>query len=246
MKQTLCGLFLVLAFGYPSHAATWSKSSISLLEGSSFQLGDSYRKELTFEQASAYDHGDNFFWLDVTNPGQADSSGQSGVYGEWITRYRVWSPDQGKLFKNLYVAYSLEFGDSGVATRTQLYGLSIDSVVPGFLFLKTSLLVRDALLKVGQSLQLTIAYQTKSMRIWNGDFYVGGYIDYVMGAEGESGSIADTHLNTAHQFLYDVGRFFKKENTIYSGIEYQYWSSKYGIPGGPLESHAKWMIKWIF
>ncbi|MBU2014627.1 MAG: hypothetical protein KJ595_20845, partial [Gammaproteobacteria bacterium] len=59
-----------------------------------------------------------------------------------------------------------------------------------------------------------------------------GYIDWVVNDAGNEGSddFQSKNLHINPQVKYDLGKaVYQKAGQLYVGIEYDYWSNKYGI-----------------
>lgn len=243
-----------LLFSSTIFAANWSETSLSYLRGSNFAElfgSDNNRSELTFEHASGYNYGDNFFWLDVTDPQSSKNSDDTELYGEWSPRVslgKIFNKyDDKRFLQDILFAATLEFGNSGSPTRSRLYGLGFDFKIPYFAFFQYNFYVRDNLDKTGTTLQSTIAYKMpinitpKLALVWS------AYIDIVHGDEGKESdsSLSEAHWHTAQQLNLDLGNFWGKKDMIFTGFEFQHWSRKYGIKDAPVENNLKWMVKWI-
>lgn len=253
MRHIISSLSLIF-ISLPLFGSLRSETSISLLRGGNFELGEKYKTELTVEQASTLKYGDSFFWLDITDsmPKSEDKSKITELYGEWAPRLSL-----GKLFsfykkerivQDFLISSALEFGNNGNSTRSKLYGLGIDLNISYFTYFNLNLYVRDNLRAEGQSTQLSISYSLqKALGSFNINY--SSYIDIVRGEEGsvKDSDLVESHWHTAQQLLLDIGPLFnaKFSHSIYMGIEYQYWNRKFGIKGGPVENNLKWMLKWI-
>ncbi|WP_157765597.1 hypothetical protein [Halobacteriovorax marinus] len=244
---------LIVCFFMSSVGAyEWSRTSLSYLNGSSFQLGDNNRVEYSFEHAGGWKYGDNFFWFDVTDPQSSNDSSKTAIYGEWAPRlsfgkiFGFYSDE--RFFKDVLLSTTFEHGKSGVASRARLIGLGTDLNIPLFKFFQVNFYVRDNLDAEGVSFQSTIAYNLPLDISDRLSLYYSAYIDIVIGDEGNrsDNSYKESHWHTAQQLAYDVGKMYGYADIAYLGVEYQYWNRKYGIEGGPVENNLKLLIKWIF
>jgi len=239
-----------------SFAANWSETSMSFARGSNFAEifgSDNNRSELSFEHASGFNYGDNYFWLDVTDSQSGTTSNNTELYGEWSPRFSMGKAfsfyNKDRFVQDVLLSATLEFGrDSGVQTRSRLLGFGLDLKIPYFAFFQYNFYVRDNLDKTGRTFQSTFAYRlpinfSKKVKIT-----YGAYIDFVHGEEGtdSDSTLAEAYWHTGQQLLLDLGAFWAKENVIHVGLEYQYWNRKYGIKSGPVESNLKWLVKWVF
>lgn len=246
--------FLIFLFSTNLSAANWSETSISYLRGSnSAQVfgSDNNRSELTIENASSFAYGDNFFWLDVTDPQSSKGSNDTELYGELSPRFSIGKifnkHDSNRFVQDVLIASTLEFGNSGKPNRSKLIGLGFDLKIPYFTFFQYNFYIRDNLDKDNSTFQSTLAYQmpinisSKILLTWS------AYIDIVHGDEGKSSnsSLVTSHWHTGQQLNFDIGNLWGKSNFLLGGFEFQHWSRKYGIKNGVVENNLKWMFKWV-
>lgn len=252
MKILIKFVLICLTLTESLYGYEWSRTSLSYLNGSSFQLGDNNRTEYSFEHAGGWKYGDNLFWFDVTDPQSSNDSSKTAVYGEWSPRLSF-----GKIFgfynserfiTDVLLSTTFEHGRSSSASRSRLIGAGVDLSIPYFEFFQVNLYVRDNLDAEGTSIQSTIAYNLPLNVSDRLSLYYSAYIDIVFGSEGSrlDSSFVTSHWHTAQQLAYDVGKMYGHEDIAYLGVEYQYWNRKYGIEGGPIENNLKLLIKWIF
>lgn len=219
-------------------AADFSSTNINYMWGKGYELGRNDKHILTLEHFSAHGLGDSFFFVDTLNP---FSSTQTSLYGEvvlnWSSRKLFLSGGQyGEFLKDISLATSLEFSSAGA----YLAGLAFDFNIPLFKVFRLTSFLRDEKNTTGSSFQLTW--------VWALPFDLGptkwrfeGFLDL---ATGEAG--LTTSLQTQPRLLVDIGALaFQKENTLWAGLEYQYWHNKFGITG-VTESLPQYMVKWIF
>jgi len=243
----ICCVSCPLALSYE-----WSSTSLSYLNGSSFELGDNNRVEYSFEHAGGWKYGDNFFWFDVTDPQTSNDSSKTALYGEWAPRLsfgKIFDFYSDKRFvKDVLLSTTFEHGKSTVATRARLIGAGVDLNIPYFKFFQVNLYLRDNLDSKGTSVQSTIAYNLPMDISEKLSLYYSAYIDIVFNSEGNraDNSYVTSHWHTGQQLAYDVGKAYGHADIAYLGMEYQYWSRKYGIESGPVENNLKLLVKWIF
>ncbi len=253
MKKFLSILVLsviILSLGVGSTmAAIWSSTSASILYGTKNQ-GITYNPDInalegfdqdktiiTIEHVSAWKYGDNFFFFDIAQPFDVNTS----IYGEWHPRFslgKMTGSNFGVGFvKDMLIATELNVDKDW---RAYLYGFGFDLDIPHFKFFSINFFIRD---------NMTIA-DDKTWQIspsWNipfalGNFQMsfGGFLDY-SGSEGD----AEYQLLTQPQLLLDISNFAGKPGNFYAGIEYQYWKNKFGIKGVD-ENYVQFMGKWVF
>ena len=260
MKRNVKILLLSLAIialgaGY-SLAAIWSSNDVCLLYGTqnqgivynpvtdSLEGVDRDMTILTFDHASAWKYGDNFFFFDITQP----FDNGTAVYGEWHPRLsfgKMTGSDLSFAFvKDVLVATEINVSDGG--GRVFLYGAGFDLDIPHFSFFSLNVYIRD-----DKSFAEETTYQISPA--WNipfnlggARFEFGGFLDY-SGSLGEEGAIGsrESQLITQPQLLLDIGNFSGKPRNVYAGIEFQYWKNKYGIKDID-EAYVQFMGKWVF
>ncbi len=247
-------LLSVLFISYSCIAAEWSQTSMSILRGHTFELGDNDVTEVTFENASAFKYGDLFMWFEVTDTQQGtDNTNSAAYYGEFSPRLSL-----GKIFKfqnsdrfiqDVLIANTFEFGrsSSGVS-RARLYGIGFDLKIPYAAFFQANFYIKDNPDREGTTFQTTLAYMFPVSFGERLSFQYAAYVDIIHGSEGDGSEYTAPFAHTGQQFLYDLGANWGEKNKFFIGIEYQWWDRKYGIPApsGPIENVIKYMFKWNF
>ena len=206
---------------------------------------------ITIEHFDAWKYGDNFIFVDITNPnGQGDAfgtttKGDGSYYSEISPRLSI-----GKIFfdhelswglvKDVLFTSTLEIPESPVK-QTWLYGLAVDLNLPKFQFFQVNWYIRNnqkSGIDTGQ--QVTLA--------WGMPFKIGpvplmfeGFLDYAWGEDPLQDNII-----TAPRLLVDVGDMAGiGAGKFQAGVEYQIWQNKFGIDGMN-EYVPQAMVKWIF
>lgn len=225
-------------------SANFATTNIQYLYGTNYELGDDTRSIVTLEHANAWKYGDNFFFIDITNPDRDGDTTGTGHYVE-ISPRLSFSKMTGRdlstgIFKDVLLAGTVEIPDSPAA-RKYLYGLGVDLNLPGFRFFQVNTYIRNSSgggVDTGQ--QVTLA--------WNLPFTLGsvlfsfeGFFDYAWGEDP-----LEDNIITAPRLLVDIGALMgAKPGQLQAGIEYQIWRNKFGIDGID-EDVAQAMIKWIW
>lgn len=233
-----CSMGLVLL---TPTAHAWTSSSISLLKGWDYAVGEEERTIATFDMTNDWEYGDNFFFFDYTNLSGNRSEGSTlpNIYGEYAPRLSFGKMTGRDLsfgpVEDILLAGQLEMGED---INRRLYGLGVDLDVPGMDYFQFNTYVRDDTDLSGNSWQITL--------VWGSNFEVGetqwlfkGHFDYA-DSEGEGN---DSSINSAPQLLLDVGNFWGTSDRLYAGIEYQYWKNKYGIEGID-ETNPQMIVTW--
>jgi hypothetical protein len=224
--------FLMCAGGV--QAATYSTTKVELLYGYDYARGPNFAEEnqalFTFANATGFTWGDSFFFIDISDVGNSESTGGSHI--EWSPRARIW--DGKGIFKAGYVIGQADFDSGKFANKvTKMGGFSLDWNVPGFRFVKTHLQYRDDPTLEGNSTQFTIAWN-KGFKIGQQDFSFEGFADWTS-SEGTS---------VANLLTQPVLMWHPTKN-MGVGIEYQYWKNRIGIDG-LTEKAPQIVARWTF
>jgi len=228
-----------------AHGAIWSSTNVQYLKGDQHELGDEERSIITLEHASGWKYGDNFFFVDVTNPDKNSVDSPTGFYGEYSPRFSLLALAGQKpwtgFIKDILQTDTIEMGEG---FHNYLYGLAVDLNMPGFAFFQVNYYIRNEITaKSDVGSQLTLA--------WGAPFSLGptkwmfeGFLDYAWGLDNEEAGVEDNVI-TAPRLLLDVGNFLGTPNTLHAGVEYQIWRNKFGIKDVD-EDVAQLMLKWTF
>ncbi|ALM53490.1 outer membrane protein OmpK [Halomonas huangheensis] len=234
----------------PVAAAQYSTTKVEALYGwdyqdeadAGFPIDNPHHSVLTFANASGWNWGDSFFFIDLTNYDQSSDEEQDfgSAHAEWIVRGNL-----GELFnsdlsfgpvKGIYAAAQLDFDRNATTRKTaHLAGLSIDLDVPGLDFFKVHALYRndESDAAEGSSEQYTLVW-SRTFELGSETFSFEGFLDYIT----EEGDLAEQVL-TQPQLVWHA------TDSIGLGIEYQYWHNKFGLEGTD-ESVPQAMLRWTF
>jgi nucleoside-specific outer membrane channel protein Tsx len=215
---------------------SWGVTGVQLLHGHGYELGPEDRDILTFEHASGWSLGSNFFFFDVNDP----FAGDTDIYGEWYTRLS-WN-EIGLAKSGAGVLRDVSFAASinaGTGFRAYLAGVTLHLNVPGFAFLDLDVMAYDDRSDADVTYIVTPA--------WDLPFAIGrlnchfrGFADLI-GAEGAR----PAQLLSQPQLLLDLGDLWGSKDKLFVGLEYQYWHNKFGIAGED-ESLPQLMVLWQF
>lgn len=232
-------------------AAQWSSTNIQYLYGDSYEsiffnnnTGklDSHQVSgsvVTLEHVNEWKYGDNFFFVDMTNPDRNDTEIPTGYYGEISPRLsfgKMTGTDLSYgIIKDFLITTTEEVGED---FHNWLYGLAMDLNLPGVPVFQINYYVRN---QKGADLgnQVTLVW-LKPFSIGSLDFTFEGFLDYAYGVK----PLKD-NLLTAPRLLVDLGKLWGAPGTLQAGVEYQIWRNKYGIDGID-EDVAQAMLKWIW
>lgn len=242
LNTLVCALAIV--FSTPlvhAGSATWSSTNIQYLSGSNYEVGDEKRSIITLEHVNGWKYGDNFFFVDINNPDRKGTLTSTGYYGEISPRLSLSSLTGKKLarglIKDVLITTTAEIGEG---FQSYLYGLAVDLAIPKVPVFQINYYVRNEITAPTElGSQLTL--------VWLAPFSLGstawsfeGFLDYAFGNEP-----SEDNLLMGPRLLLDVGNFFGAKGQLEAGIEYQYWSNKFGIKNVD-EKVAQTMVKWIW
>ena len=221
--------------------ARWSSTNLQYHYGTEYELGDEERSLITLEHASGWKYGDNFFFVDITNPDRTGELTQTGFYGE-ISPRLSFGKMTGKdlsagIIQDVLITTTAEIGEG---FHTYLYGLAVDLKLPKFNFFQVNWYARNEVsfgTNTGQ--QITLAWGMP-FSIGKAKFSFEGFFDYAWDV-GPS----EDNIITQPRLLLDVGSLMDSPGVFQAGIEYQIWRNKFGIDGVD-ENFPQLMVKWIF
>lgn len=226
-----------------SQAADWSSTNVQMLHGDGYELGDSEMSIMTVEHASGWKYGDNFFFLDVSNP----FAKGTGYYAEFSPRLSLGNISGKKLafgiVKDVLLAGTQEMGED---LRATLLGVGVALNLPKFAFADINLYYRESKRdwltdQSDSGLQVTIDWLLP-FTLGNQKFAFEGFADYAWGEKGGSSPKAD-NLIAGPRLLIDAGNWFGAPGKVQVGIEYQIWHNKFGVKGVD-EDVVQAMFKW--
>lgn len=246
---------LTLSLGLPglamAGAAQWSSTNIQYLYGDDYEaiffdpVSDQLNSNpvsgsvVTVETVNGWKYGDNFFFVDMTNPDRNGTTIGTGFYGEFSPRLS-FGKMTGKdlsfgIIKDVLLTGTLEVGED---FHNTLYGLAVDLNIPNVPVFQINYYVRNEAAKDTGS-QLTLVWMVP-IPLGNLDFVFEGFLDYAFGIDP-----SEDNLLTAPRLLLDVGKMWGAPGVLQAGVEYQIWRNKYGIDGID-EDVAQAMLKWIW
>ncbi len=217
-------------------AQNWSATNVQWLHGHGFELGPETLSILTFEHASTWPLGSNFFFFDITRPFAAGTA----IYGEWYSRLSwhatgLRAESEGPL-RDVSFTAALNAGND---FRAYLAGVTLHFRVPGFSFLDLDLMAYDDRSDSTVTYIVTPAWEV-SVTIGKASLRWRGFVDFI-GAEGERAA----QVLAQPQLLLELGSLWGEATRLSVGIEYQYWRHKYGVEG-VVESVPQLLLLWQF
>ncbi|MBD1389204.1 hypothetical protein IC617_07185 [Neiella sp. HB171785] len=228
-RLMLAAAAMVAPLAQAAGLVQWQDNSLSYLYGKDFEVNPPIQQTITFEHVSGWSVGDLFIFTDYTMyNGEKDFfNGESAYYGEFSPRFsfgKILDKDLSfGIVKDVLVATTYEFGEGDV--ESYLIGAGADLALPGFDFFQLNVYQRLPDGRDGDTVQIT--------PVWKMTFPVGesaivfdGFIDWVVNSDGDYEK--NFHFNP--QIKYDAGvHFGLRERSLLMGVEYDYWSNKYGI-----------------
>lgn len=242
-RKALHLLALSLLGSVPCQAAEWSTTNVQLLHGDGYELGDNSMVIMTVEHANGWKYGDNFFFLDVSNP---DAEG-TGYYAEFSPRLslgKISGKDMSVgMVKDVLVAGTQEMGEG---LHAQLIGLGLALNLPRFAFADVNLYYRKSerdwlAVQSDPGAQVTIDWLLP-FGVAGQKLAFEGFVDYAWRERGGSAPKAD-NLIAGPRLLIDAGNWFGAPGSLQVGVEYQVWRNKYGVKDVD-EDIPQLMIKW--
>ena len=216
LKKIFAGLVLAASVSSVNAKTIWSDYSVTYLNGSNYEVGDSDREVITFEYASGTSWGDTFMFFDRLK----SDNGDLETYGEFSPRIKLMELDG--FVKNVYFAPSVEFAEHAT---NYLFGIGTDLAIPHFTYFQLNFYQRNN--DEGDN-----SYQTTI--VWSlplGPLTYDGFIDHATGYTVGHNFEAATQTNITSQLKYDIAPHIGYDNKFYLGVEYVYWNNKFGIDG---------------
>jgi nucleoside-specific outer membrane channel protein Tsx len=239
---------MMLATAGGAEAADWSSTNVQLLHGTSyaddFGIDDEKKTIFTFEHADGWKYGDNFFFVDVSNP---ETEG-TAYYAEFSPRLSLGKLAGGEpwsfgIVKDVLLSGTIEMGQD---LHANLLGIGLALDLPKFAFADFNLYARKsyrdfAAEDTDTGWQITIDWLLP-FNIGGSKWAFEGFADYAWGEEGGSAPKED-NLITAPRLLVDIGDAWGAPGHLQFGVEYQIWRNKFGIDGVD-EDVPQVMVKW--
>jgi len=213
----------------------WQSNSLTYLNGRDFAVNPETQQTFTFEHADGWKYGDNFLFIDkIFYNGKRDPGvGTNTYYGEFAPRLSM-----GKIFgqkfqfgpiTDVLLAATYEFGEGDV--ESYLIGPGFDLNIPGFDYFQLNFYKRytEGPRAGDNAWQITPVW-SYTLPVGKSDVLIDGYLDWVVNNENNAHGSYHSNLHVNPQIKYDLGKVLNyTEKKLYVGIEYDYWSNKYGI-----------------
>lgn len=239
-------------------AAQWSSTELQLQSGdllNPFTDDENQTSILTFQHASGWQYGENFFFIDYLADSEVDGFNDHTYYGELYSTFSA-----GKILGTKFggpirdMGFVMGFNASGEAKVVKyLPGLQVNWEIPGFAFFNTLLTAyiddsegvgKDGAPKEDNSFMVDIAWKYP-FDIGSLSFSIEGHAEYIDGRDIDEsfGGEAESWILAQPQFRLDLGKLlFNAPGQLHAGIEYQYWNNKLGTKED--ESTAQFLLVW--
>lgn len=208
----------------------WSDFSVTYLNGSNYEVGDSDREVITFEYASGTTWGDTFMFFDRLK----SSNGDVETYGEFSPRIKI-KDFNDNFIKSVYFAPSVEFGPK----TNYLIGVGMDLAISGFDYFQVNTYFRNNG-EGDNSEQLTLVWGVPV-----GPLYFDGFMDYATAVDNTANGDTKAQMNITSQLKYNLGPVLDLDTKLFVGVEYAYWVNKFGIDGVD-ENNVNLLVKYHF
>ncbi len=209
----------------------WQDNSLTYLNGIDFKVDPPKQQTVTFEHASGWSFGDLFIFVDgIKYNTEATNGAGDGhtFYGELSPRLSLGKISGADLsfgpVKDVLLAATYEFGEDDV--DSYLLGPAVDLNIPGFDYfqLNTYLRTTDGRRDGDNVWQITPVW-SYTIPVGDSDLVIDGFMDWVV--DNDDSYQANLHFNP--QIKYDLAKAMGWGKRFYVGVEYDYWSDKYGI-----------------
>lgn len=197
----------------------WSNNSLSLLRGNDYEVIGESQKILTFEHVSGHSWGDVFMFVDRF---EGDNGGLD-TYWELSPRLSIGKILDKELtagpIKDVLISTTAEIGQS---FTHYLIGPAVNLAIPGFSYFQLNTYRRN---NDGRddNWQLTPVWGLP-FSIGEQNFLYNGFADWRSGSGNNT-----TELNFTSQLTWDIGALMGTPETFRIGVEYVYWTNKFGI-----------------
>lgn len=241
----------------PASAADWSTTQFDIQVGKLTTPGFGFRQETendtiiyTFQHASGWSKGDNFFFVDFLDSDDKDTGfNNTDWYGEWYTNFS-YGKLAGKEFSGAVRDVGFTFGINMAADANVIKyipGVRIDWNMPGFAFFQTlfgayiddsaGVAVPGSAPSEDDSFIIDLAW----LAFFGADdkWSFAGHIEYIEERDNEFGDTVESWILAQPQIRYHFN------DLISAGIEYQLWQNKLGDKEAD-ESATQLLLTWTF
>lgn len=211
----------------------WSDFSLSYLNGSHYEVGDTDREVATFEYVTGTSWGGMFMFIDRLH----SDNGDKETYGEFSPKFTLLEFDQSSWVKSISAASTIEIGED---FTHYLYGVGAGFKPVGFNYLNVDLYRRNN--DSGKDNWQTTITWAVPFEVASSEWLFDGFLDW-SSAIGEQGTAAS--MNWTSQLKWNLAPYVGLKSPLYVGMEYVFWNNKFGIQGVD-ERNANLLLKWHF
>lgn len=227
----VAGGLLVAGESLAGDLLQWHDESLTYLNGIDFKVDPARQQTVTFEHASGWSFGDLFLFVDTIKfNGEATNGAGDGhtFYGEISPRLslsKITGTDLSYgILKDVLISATYEFGEDDV--DAYLLGPAVDLNLPGFDYFQINTYLRQTDGKRdGDGVWQITPVWSYTVPVGNSDLVIDGFMDWVV--DNDKSYHANLHFNP--QIKYDLAKGMGWGKKFYVGVEYDYWSDKYGI-----------------
>lgn len=195
---------------------------------------------ITFQHASGWKFGDNFFFIDFLNDSTNNGFNDTDFYGELYLNFSPAKISGHPLafgpIKDIGLLGGINFASDSNVIKF-LPGIRFSWDFPGFAFLNTDITAyidhssgasSGGAPKEDNSFMVDVNW-AYPFQIGSHSYSVEGHIEYIGKRNNEFGSEVSEWILGQPQFRYDLGNaLFKNPNKLFVGIEWQFWINKLG------------------
>ncbi|MCP4356177.1 MAG: nucleoside-binding protein [Proteobacteria bacterium] len=234
-------------------AADWSTTEMHFQTGSLLNpFSDTKHSTniLTFQHASGWTYGDNFFFVDLIDDETEDGFNDVDYYGEAYFNFSLGKMTGADLSYGVFKDFGFLAGVNAAGDANSikyLPGVRFSWDLPGFAFLNTdvTLYLDDSETQESNSFMFDVNW-AYPFNINNQSFSIEGHAEYIGSRTYDAtGNNIEAHVLAQPQIRWDLGKaLMGVENKVFAGIEYQYWNNKLGTKND--ESAAQGLLVWRF
>ena len=219
----------------------YSITLVSVFNGTNYDTGSRRALTLKIENASLYDLGDNYLFLEHVKPQKSDYN--SYFYGEWHPRISISKLTDKNInfgnFRDVLLAFELNLNTK--SKPVYLYGLGTNIDSSKFKFIKLNLYSRRDTRDSSSTYQVSMAWLSRFSFHERLKFKFYGFVDYV----GKQHHLAE-NLLIKPKLLLDIGELLKlKQDKLFLGARFYYWHNKLGyrhLDESSLEPMISWKV----
>lgn len=211
---------------------------------------------LTFQHASGWKYGDNFFFIDFLNDSKEDDFNDADFYGEAYFNFSLSKIFETQIgigsIKDIGILAGLNMGADSKVIK-YLPGIRLSWDIKGFSFLNTDLTLyiddskgagSGGAPKEDDTFYFDVNW-SYPFQIASRSFSIEGHMEYIGERTNEFGNKVSDWFLAQPQLRYDIGKEFHYPEHFFVGIEWQYWMNKLG-DGETDENALQFLAVWRF